>query len=835
MSRKIAILLGVLLGVSGCGDADRIVMIQGEVQGDACLDGDSACENGIFRQCDGAQWRETACPDGCDAGGKACRDVSVPACTDGVITCEGKVLKNCRDGQWVVESCPNGCNEAGNGCATGTGGCPEGESTCTNDVERRCHLGRWVLKACDAGCDATGLMCAASEPGCADGAMCADGVLKTCSGGVWREAVCPDGCAEDGKACKTADVPVCSAGDVSCADGVLKVCAGGSWAEQLCPYGCDAAGKECDVPAVCEAGASLCEAGVLKKCDQNAWQVVQECEYGCLPGGSSCAMCTTGAVKCQDKKLSKCAAGQWQVTDCQNGCNAAGNGCAGCADGAAKCQAGKLSKCSGGEWVTSTCDYGCNDAGNACASVNNNQPTRYLMKTTHSPITPYVVNQMKQIRSKKSRTDNVFMKVGDSHFAYDNFMRCFSNNNSQKVTLGKYTSLQAAVNEFQKGKDSFNRESVAAVGGKATNYCFMGSPMHLTAEINAMSPRFGFFGHGSNDIGNGSFTYYLSSSYPGYAWALEDYYRQVNRAIGFMINEGVIPLMSGVAPNFSKPKAINYLSNPPAIDVRDYPRYVVQMFNAVSRGIAEARQIPWFDVYHAWMPIKDHGLSGDRIHGSQSGSTCNFSDAGLQYGSNQRNLGSMQMLSDAWRTVVKGEAAPDVVEEPFKGSGSPSDPFLITSIPFTHSADTSKSPNSVINQYQGTCKNADGTLINEFGPEYYYKLELKEKKRLKIFVVSGTSYNSNWSYGKNYDLDLQILKGDAKAGSCKVRSDRLAMGTLDAGTYYIVVDTFGKAGSTSPGQYLLGIIECDSDKSSGETAYDYDYDKRCDVAMAAMR
>lgn len=829
MSKRCGLFICLVFLASCSEENQRIILMDSDASDPAiaCEAEETRCENNILSRCVDGAWLETECPNGYD--GRACREAAV--CTDGVVNCVGKTLKTCRDGQWVIDGCPNGCNAAGTACAQETSSCPEGESTCLNDVQRTCHQDRWILKACENGCDADGVYCAGGVA-CSGGDVCTDGVLRSCVDGQWHQTVCPDGCADD-RTCRSTGA-LCTAGETACSADVLRICVNGAWQEQLCPYGCDAAGKSCAVPAVCEAGVQLCESGTLKKCENNAWKVVLNCENGCLPGGNACAACNNGAVKCQNGKLSTCAAGQWQETTCQNGCNAAGNGCAGCADGAVKCSGSTLSKCTGGEWKTSNCEYGCNDAGKACASVNNNQPSRYLMKTLHSPITPYVVEQMKKIRNNKSRTDNVFIKVGDSHFAYENFVRCFSDNNRQDVTWGKYSALQPAVAAFQKTKDSFTRESVVAVGGTSTRYVFGSSPNLLAQEINAMSPRFGFFGHGSNDIGNGSFTYYISSTYPGYAWALEDYYRQVNRALNQMIKEGVIPLMSGVAPNFSKPTGINYLSNPPAIDVKNYPRYVVQMFNAVSRGIAEARQIPWFDVYHAWMPINNHGLSNDKVHGSQGKSTCDFSDAGLQYGSNQRNLGSMQMLSDAWRTVINGEAAPDAVEEPFKGTGKPSDPILITSIPFTHSADTSKSSN-IISEYSGTCKNSDGTLIPEFGGEYYYKMELKSKKRLKIFVVSGRAYKSDGSNGSEYDLDVQLLKGNTNASSCMVRSDRLMLGTLDPGTYYIVVDTYGKQGATAPGEYLLGILECDSDKSSGESAYDYDYDKHCDVAFKAMR
>ena len=57
-----------------------------------------------------------------------------------------------------------------------------------------------------------------------------------------------------------------------------------------------------------------------------------------------------------------------------------------------------------------------------------------------------------------------------------------------------------------------------------------------------------------------------------------------------------------------------------------------------------------------------------------------------------------------------------------------------------------------------------------------------------------------------------------------LRSDIFMQGYLEAGTYYISVDTYGKTNGTGaekmqPGQYLFGIHECESE------------DQRCDVAL----
>ena len=212
-----------------------------------------------------------------------------------------------------------------------------------------------------------------------------------------------------------------------------------------------------------------------------------------------------------------------------------------------------------------------------------------------------------------------------------------------------------------------------------------------------------------------------------------------------------------------------------------------------------------FDTYNAFINLPNHGLTTDNIHESTNGSPCDFTSSGLKSGANVRNLGLIQALNTSWQTVVNGKDAPDKIEEAFAGSGSSSDPFIISSIPFTHSADTSKSSNKGISVYSACSDTKEG------GPEYYYKLVLTEKTRLKMFAASASGV----------DVDIHVMKDKISADACKARADILLMGYLDAGTYYIAVDSYIESASYQPGPYLLGIVKCLSD------------DKRCDEAIKA--
>ena len=841
--KNYAIFLMAVLSLTAC--TEGAVITNHETPGDTnppttepgdslCTNGDLRCNGNDLEKCKSRAWvLSKTCENGCNSATLQCNSnqddpvnppVTAPECTSGTALCGGGVLKTCIQEHYQEKNCEFGCDESGRACALPPT-CNDGDIICNDNAIKTCSSNTWeTTSPCQYGCNLDEKSCATA---CEDGSIqCFGNVLKHCQGEEWITEDCPLGCAQSGNACAECNADKCQ-GDQKTA------CVGGVWATSTdtCPNGCNETGTDCALGSTCAEEQTVCTESQVKICNGNTWNKVKDCPDGCNAEQNDCMtkVCDENALQCSGNELQICTGNAWTKSkDCPSGCDPEKKDCIAkvCDENALQCSGNTLQICSNNAWTKKQeCPDGCDAASKKCTEINNNQPTRYLMKssTHNSPITPYVVAQMKAIAAKNSsRNNDVIMKVGDSH--YDaainggtlnyGFMRCFSKTTtSLPVTLDGRNELQAAIDEFQKTKDSFIRDSEAAVGGKATNYSFMGNPTHLTAEITAMNPRFAVFGHGSNDLGNGSFTYDEVSFYyngsltkaQGYAWAMQDYYRQMNKALDQMISGGIIPLIQGIAPNMSTQSKINFIGGG-AIDQRDQPRYIVTAFDAVSRGIAEARQLPWFDTYNAFYNLPNHGVrTDDGVHESSSGSPCNFAADGLQYGANVRNLGLIQALYHSWQTVVKGANAPDAIEEPFTGSGSSTDPFVITSLPYTHSADTSKSSNKAITSY--SCHNT-----GEAGPEYYYKLELKQKSRLKIFAVSAS----------DVDVDIHVLKDSIAGDKCIARSDILLMGTLNAGTYYISVDTWsGTASTYKAGQYLMGIVECLSD------------DKRCDEAIKA--
>ena len=89
--------------------------------------------------------------------------------------------------------------------------------------------------------------------------------------------------------------------------------------------------------------------------------------------------------------------------------------------------------------------------------------------------------------------------------------------------------------------------------------------------------------------------------------------------------------------------------------------------------------------------------------------------------------------------------------------------------------------------YEGGC-----AAIDESGPEYIYELQIPQQTTIRAMVFDRG--------GVDVDLHLLTLL-DIK--TCVKRDDRLLSGPLDAGTYYLAVDTLGAA---TPGQFALVVL-----------------------------
>lgn len=389
-------------------------------------------------------------------------------------------------------------------------------------------------------------------------------------------------------------------------------------------------------------------------------------------------------------------------------------------------------------------------------------PARYPLGRRHSPLTPYVVTQLKKALTTASRDGQAFSKIGNSITVSTGFMHCFA---GSAVDLDGRTQLTPTIAHFKKaladGKNSFNRTSLCATVGWAALHALKGTPTPLAQEVSAISPRFAVVMYGSNDIG----------------W--NDVFGYANNMLEIadrLLADGVIPIMSSIPPRDDSASA----------------NAQVPLYNMIVRGIAQALQVPFVDFHQELLPLPSHGLGGDKLHPNSSPSgSCNFTAAGLQYGYNVRNLLELEALDRVKRAVLDGEPAPDAPGSKLSGDGSPQKPWLIDSLPFTHMANTAASPHKNIASYSGCSSTAD-----ESGPEYLYKLVLTKSTTLHALVFDRGSV----------DIDLHLLDSSASAAGCIERAHQQITRTLAAGTYYLSLDTFVQSGTAQSGEYLLVVL-----------------------------
>jgi lysophospholipase L1-like esterase len=120
---------------------------------------------------------------------------------------------------------------------------------------------------------------------------------------------------------------------------------------------------------------------------------------------------------------------------------------------------------------------------------------------------------------------------------------------------------------------------------------------------------------------------------------LADFRRDLPRVVRAIVGQGVVPVLSTIPPRLNPPTA--------AVEV---PR-----FNAVIRSVAAAERVP---LWNYWLQLHDkrhYGLSYDLLHPApapQGGG--DFTDAGLAYGFNLRNLGALEVLRHVAAVVLDG-------------------------------------------------------------------------------------------------------------------------------------------------------------------------------------
>ncbi len=407
-----------------------------------------------------------------------------------------------------------------------------------------------------------------------------------------------------------------------------------------------------------------------------------------------------------------------------------------------------------GPFDAGAADAGLADAG--LADAGDSRPVLYPAGATHSPLTEAVAGHLRAIASRRPARERALSKIGDSQTVSTSFLNCFA---GSSITLGANAPLQPTLDAFRDG-GTFNRTSLSATVGWSAFSALQGAPTPLEQELSANDPRYGVVMFGSNDVE---------------LMNIDRYGRDMFTITDQLIDAGVVPLLTSFPPRDDKPSA----------------DAVVPRYNAVVRGIAQARQVPFVDLHRELLPLPSHGLGGDQLHlnASPSGS-CRFDAAGLQYGQNVRNALTLQVLARA-RGALLSTPAPDATAPHLAGSGTATDPFVIPSLPFSDVRDTRRDGANVISTYSGCAAAQD-----ESGPELYYRLDLPAATNLRAFVISlGTG-----------DIDVHLLGAGTGPGDCLARNDKVVTRAGATGTLHLALDTFVSGGVPQRGGYLLVVM-----------------------------
>jgi hypothetical protein len=404
------------------------------------------------------------------------------------------------------------------------------------------------------------------------------------------------------------------------------------------------------------------------------------------------------------------------------------------------------------------------------------EPARYPGGRTHSPITPYVADQMREITLLgPDKQPDVFMKTGASSTVSQNTLFCFANG---PLDLGEHDALEPTLDFFlggdAAGTTPFNRASEAARVGHHAGWAISGNPSPIDIEVSMVSPRLALVHFGANDMGWGA----------TYGDALVYYHSNMMLLVDGLILEGVVPVLFGITRRGDYASAQRWVGT----------------WNATIRGIAQSRQVPFVDLYEAidWLP--GHGLAGDGLHlEAYSGGACILDEDGLQNGYNIRNLVALEVLDRAV-AVLEDEAPGLEAPQPrLAGEGTPSAPWVIEGLPFTDVRDTTVQGEPFLDVYPGC-----GSTADESGPELWYRLEVEETTRIRAVVLDM----------EGVDIDVHLLDETASGDGCIERGHHFVEDTLAPGVYHFVLDTYVSNGTPQAGEFLFVLVECAPDDAA---------------------
>ncbi len=265
----------------------------------------------------------------------------------------------------------------------------------------------------------------------------------------------------------------------------------------------------------------------------------------------------------------------------------------------------------------------------------------------------------------------------------------------------------------------------------------------MDRELADISPSIALVQYGTNDIEIGALHHFAD-----HFWNIVDH----------LIDRGVVPVLFTIMPRTDRLKAAEQ----------------VPLYNAVIRGVAQARQVPLVDYFREIEKLPGKGLGKDGIHpttyhGPRGRDACALTPDGLRHGYNLRNRLALEALQRV-SAALNGAPAPDPVAQPLPGAGSAADPFVPPAPPFIDFRTLRGA--GTLNGYG--CTKARPAP----GPEIVYRLDLPRRTTLRIF---GFDRGSG-------EVDLHLLRGAPRPDACVASAQRVLSTTVDAGRYFVVLD-----------------------------------------------
>lgn len=425
---------------------------------------------------------------------------------------------------------------------------------------------------------------------------------------------------------------------------------------------------------------------------------------------------------------------------------------------------------------TDSSDPGDGDSGDGDPDEEPYAAPLYPGDRTHSPVTAFVRDNLASIRGLAvAAPADVFMKVGASSTVSQHTLHCFANG---VVDLdGHEPALGSTLDFFLAGQAGgatpFDRVTLAAQVGRTAGWAITGSPSPVEQELAAIGPEgpsLALIHYGANDMGMGL----------TYASALPGYYANMSDLVDLFIDRGVVPIVFGISRRLDKDGADEW----------------VQSYNAVARGIAQARSVPFVDLRLALEHLPGYGLAGDGLHlEAFAGGACILNAEGLGHGYNIRNLIALEMLARLHVALIEDGEVPDDSAPVLLGEGTVDSPLEIPALPFADTRSSVDGPSLLFDEYTGCA-----AVQDETGPETIYRLELSETTAIRAIVLDRAGV----------DIDLHLLDDSASEAGCLERDDSLIERTLEPGVYYFSLDTFVNAqGVEQSGEYTFVLLACE--------------------------